>query len=271
MGDALDSVPEDFPPGIQRYPYKGRDDFLAIWDYESCLPDQREFLVTNISKDVFDSVFLYNDEKPFRNSWKEYIIASQLLVFEMAAPQPLHEKPGALLGLGLVNKANGMGNGSLANQLIPLGGTAVLLGRRYKRPDASFRPGYLPNRQYPTVVFETALTESPLKLRRDAHRWVVDSEGQTTAITIRVDREREQMVLRRWVLANGQPVMRNSTTIDHVRGRLRSSNPTAVMTGAPFVIPYQEVYGREPRNASDRDVSWSKRDLERFSLTVWAL
>lgn len=55
---------------IPQYPYNGRDDLLAILDYEFPLhfPNEDFLLFTNVSSDRFQRDFLYSDETKFASS-----------------------------------------------------------------------------------------------------------------------------------------------------------------------------------------------------------
>ncbi|KAJ6119289.1 hypothetical protein N7523_003569 [Penicillium sp. IBT 18751x] len=264
MGDALDSRFEDLFPGIRRYPYKGRDDFETVANHEFTLPDRREyFLVTNLSKDTFEADFLNNDD----NSWKEYFYNLQVLVAKMALPP--HEAACRALGQVIMTAAN---NNKSLDDLILLtqGASHVMLGTSKKCPDESFRPIDFVNRAFPTVVIETALTESDKKLEDDATRWVRDSNGQVTAITIRLERATEHIVLRRWVWANNTAVIKQETTITNGCGNRRGQRPPALITNEPFIIPYRELYGRNAVGSMDQDISVGRRELEEICVQAWA-
>lgn len=127
---------------------------------------------------------------------------------------PPHERAGGSLAFSILTAANtNGGRPSRADWIMTDRTTPILLGTSMKCPDESFRPRYLAARAFPTVVVETALTESDANLEADARRWVTGPNGAVTAITIRLQKETEQIVLRRWVLANGTPVIRQETTI----------------------------------------------------------
>ncbi|KAJ5678405.1 uncharacterized protein N7477_004038 [Penicillium maclennaniae] len=230
MGDTLDSRFEDLFPGIRRYPYKGRDDFVTVINHEFTLPDRREyFLVTNLSKDTFETDFFNNDD----NSWKEYFYNLQLLVAKM--PLPPHEAAGRFLGQAILTAAN-TDRRLDGLMILTQGASHVMLDTSAKCPDESFRPIDLVDRAFPTVVIETALTESGQKLEDDATRWVRASNGQVTAITIRLERATENIVLRRWVWANNTAVIRQETTITNGCGNRRGQRSPALITNEPFFI-----------------------------------
>jgi hypothetical protein len=74
-----------FPPSTHQYPYQGRDDFLAILDYERSLPYSKHetFLVTNINKKTFKRDFHYSDDTLFSRSWKEYLSHLNILLIKI--------------------------------------------------------------------------------------------------------------------------------------------------------------------------------------------
>ncbi|KAJ5121860.1 uncharacterized protein N7443_001967 [Penicillium atrosanguineum] len=270
MGEALDRGLEGFLPGVHRYPYKGKDDFPNVMNYELTLPDRREFfLVTNLSQHTFEADFFNTEDKPFSHSWKEYFYDSQLLVVEML-PRVPHERASRRLSQFIMSVADANAQLSPDNLIIPDGTAAVQLGTSAKCPDESFRPLYFAHQAFPTVIVETAFTESPQKLEQDARRWVTQSNGQVTVITVHLEESTERIVLQRWVLANGSPVRRQETTITNVRGARRNEGASVQITNAPFIIPYQELLARAPRSSNDRDISIDVMALGLLCEQVWA-
>ncbi|KAJ5191405.1 uncharacterized protein N7498_010390 [Penicillium cinerascens] len=262
MSDTVASGVEDFPSSIRRYPYKGKNDLSTIMSYESSLGDQNDmFLITNINKHRFETDFLDTD-----NKFKEYFHSSQLLVIKMASYP--HEIAGRTFAGHVVSEVGLMGT---QNTLRNPGGWCLDLLSSNKCPDESFLPRRLQGRGHPTVVIETARSESASKLKNDAARWLLSSNNEVQAvITIHLDRN-EAITIKRWGRQNGQAVVQEETCIFKEYGSARSARPTPQVTRAPFTIPYADLYLRQAQpSTNERDIQISQEQLLDVADAAWA-
>jgi len=264
----VDSVieSEGLPPNIHHYPYKGRDDYEEIWNYEHSLPDQLEyFLITNIGKAAFEHNFLNNEEHLFRNSWKDYFISTNSLLIRM--PTKAHERAARNFGYYVKKEADLI---SPECRLVLCGSSDIHSDTQVKRPDESFLPRTLQNREDPTVVVEVALSESSTDLQKSAECYLNNSNGVVKVlITIRLQHKQE-MVLRRWCIRNGAPVIDQETIIVKRRRKTRSNQDTLHFTNAPFIIPFQDLYLRQPAPRTDEgDVKLTQNVLTMLVGDTW--
>jgi hypothetical protein len=263
MSDALASGHDDLP-SFRRYPYKGRDDFLAVMDYERSLPNKnRIFLITNINQHQFELDFLNTQDRTFSRVWKEYLFSSQLLSIKMTLRA--HERAGWSLADLIIHAAEQqMGN---PFRLINEQQSDITLNTGIKRGDETLIPLDLEDREYPSVVIEVGLSETlpNLNLNRDVERWVRGSDGGIKAvITIDFKRDRE-MVIRRWCLESNVPVVKQETTV--TRTPITS---TTQITNAPFIVPFDNLYLREvTAGTNEGDIQITNNQLHRLAEDVW--
>ncbi|PYH35920.1 uncharacterized protein BO87DRAFT_374932 [Aspergillus neoniger CBS 115656] len=163
-----------------------------------------------------------------------------------------------------------------------------------KQPDHSFYPSSRPPSfgqlsGWPTLVFETGVSESMAKLRRDATWWFQNSSGDTRIVLIVSIKSRSREVrLEKWQLAPPN-IGRPGTTrqlIDQLRQQpdqmpplvqqpanmqLAFSIQEVVITptsiiGQPLVIPFRAMFDRQPTGA-ERDIVIDNvgfREISRF-------
>jgi len=256
---------EDFPPDIHRYPYKGRDDFLRI--HESFLPNGPEyFLMTNVDKDSFERDFVNTDEGLFIRAWNEYCFSTKSLLIRMPPCEFHASAVGSFTGEVL------MATRELGPKyrLVAYGDRAINIGGKSLAVDGGFVLKSDPNRRVPTVVFEVGLSESGTHMQRKIDFWLTQSNGLIQAVVfIRLRRE-WQVVLQRWGISNGAPAMEQETIIEKIYGRKRSDPSTVQVTNAPFIIPFNKLYLRDPLpNSRERDIHLSQESLELMFTDIW--
>ena len=267
-----DNGENEGPRRIPQHPYNGRDDFLAILDYEFPLPfPKNEFLLfTNISDGQFQRDFLHSDETIFLRSWKEYSSSFQLLLVKMLSPP--HEQAIAVLVQLIIEKAVLQG---LSDELQFLRSQNRRLDLDQdtisKQADDSIVPTAFNNRGSPTITIEVARSESDALLQRDAENWLRGTQGLLSVITILVCRDSHNLELRRWIMQNGAPVVAQEVLVNVRRSRTRKQDHFDV-TGGPFTIPFFHLFLRQPNpNSSEADFHLTAVDLDRLARMTWSL
>lgn len=255
---------DDFPPCIHRYPYKGRDDFLRI--YESYLPNGPVyFLMKNVNKDSFERDFVNTDEDLFIKAWKEYCFSTKSLLIRMPPSAP----HAAAVGFSISFLTMATRELGPEYRVRPFAAGRIDIGGKSLAADGGFMPKSDPQRRVPTVVFEVGVSESGPLMQRKIGFWLTRTDGAIQAvIVIRLKNERE-VVLQRWCISNGAPAMEQETVMEKLYGTT-SELSTIRVTNAPFVIPFEKLYLREPRpNSRERDIHLSQQDLKELLSDIW--
>ncbi|CAP95572.1 Pc21g06750 [Penicillium rubens Wisconsin 54-1255] len=263
---------EGFPPSIHRYPYHGRDDFLAIMDYERSLPYSNKheiFLVTDINKERFECDFRYADETMFSRSWKEYLVHLNILLMKM--PSAPHER--AIQSLQRLITIATLRQG-LVYDIRSEGSKYQKLQSRVKQPDNQIYPARFQSRGYPSIVFEVAKSETGRQLQRDTEKWLFECQNEVlSVITIYIGKRNRTMTLRRSTVENGSLAMKQEVDITVEPGILRSQG-APVISNAPFTIPFSHLLLREPNFWTwprERDLQLTKADLTILAEDTWKL
>jgi hypothetical protein len=265
MSDSLASGHDDLP--LRQYPYKGRDDFLAVMDYEESLPNRSEiFLITNINKDQFELDFLNTHDKIFLHAWKEYDFSSRVLIIKM--PLEPHEKAGRSLAYLIMRIAEQQMGPEFA--ILNKGAYDIRVDGKIKRADETLIPESDMDRTYPAVAVEVGLSQTAASLTESAKHWLTESDGEIRAvITVELSGNCRSITIGRWSLENNDAVMKQATTISKTFGERRSQT-TFQVTGAPFTIPFEDLYLRPAKpNTNEQDIQITDAQLRHLANLIW--
>jgi len=260
---------ENLPLSINRYPYKGPDDFIDILFDEQDLQNE-VFLMTGVTEREFKRDFYHSSERIFYSPPKEYCYETQLLLVETGAALELHN---AILRLNslILSAICPMG---LEDNLIPTRRSGLNLYRSYKRPRDSIEsmdwdlPKCLRQEDYRSCVFEAS--SSATMLHRDAMRWLSATDANIV-ITILTNKERPEITIRRWGSEDGNVVVKQETILRKGRAT-RAHEPIIQVLNAPFIIPLEPLLRRPPRpNSNEGDVKLGKDDLMKVAGRVWRI
>lgn len=149
-----------------------------------------------------------------------------------------------------------------------------------KQPDQCFYPGsrrpvFSQFQGYPTLVVETGVTESLLRLRSDALWWFANSQGDTRMILIMSIRQATQTILMEvWQLAPPGTPRLTRNIIDQFRSNSPLPMPPMVrqpavsqqaycikeliitpttIVGAPLILPFQAIFDH-PSMGNEQDI-----------------
>ncbi|KAJ5392784.1 hypothetical protein N7465_011758 [Penicillium sp. CMV-2018d] len=118
----------------------------------------------------------------------------------------------------------------------------------------------------PTLVVETGVSESLPRLRQDAKKWFVDSDGEVR-IVILITSRAKRIMFEKWQLAppNSPASPQQAYCAQEVEvHQSKVDGEPHVVTGAPLVLPFVTVYDRLP-NTGESDIVLQKRDFERMT------
>jgi hypothetical protein len=264
MSDALASGHDDLP--FNRYPYQGKGDFLNLMDYERSLPNRSSiFLITNINKQQFERQFLNTHDRTFSWMWKEYIYSSRLHFVKM--PLRPHEIAGRSFALLIILTAEQQMGSALG--IVNYGTSDFMLNESIKCANESLIPEILERRlEYPPVVIE--ISESQAKLDYDANSWLIGSDGAVKAvITVHIKGD-QKIMIQRWCLESDVPVVKQETTMTKLfRKTTRSSSTTVQVANAPFTIPFEQLYLREPTpHTNEGDIQITDSQLRKLANNI---
>ena len=146
---------------------------------------------------------------------------------------------------------------------------------RSKEPDISFQPRFTSApRQWPTIVVETAYSESREKVIRDVAFWLNKTQGQVNmAMSIDIKRPSGNITISGW--RAGAQATRNHPDPAPVeiykmkisRGE-KGQGPS--VTGDNLTIPFYDLILRQPhRNTPERDFVFTKEEMLEVAEMAW--
>lgn len=175
---------------------------------------------------------------------------------------------------------------SMASMGIPVGEIVEMGSTRFegrsasKEADASMKP--IPSRRlatdWPTLVFESGLSESLRHLRTDAKWWLTNSSGQVKiVILIDIDSYTQKLHIEQWGMLP-LPASRPSTRATAAANNLVPTrvgeisiiqNIATAGSDVPLVLSFNDMFLRPP-DPAEGDFVFSANDLQNWSSSVWA-
>ena len=182
--------------------------------------------------------------------------------------------------------------------LYPLGTTRFYGRRSSKEPDSAYKPlSRNLETDWPTIVFESGLSESLTRLRHDAQWWLTNSGGDVKiVVVISITPKEKRLRVEKWCLlpaAGHRPATRanpnpNSPVPTRMQEITITQNPAAqpsttaqpsstiqpgpapsyAVTGAPLILEFQNFLLRAPV-PPEGDVIFTAADLSRWADYIW--
>jgi hypothetical protein len=209
---------------------------------------------------------------------------TDLLIIKLM-PSAEHEEAHLLLGQYFFARLTTMG--IPPGGIIPLGSTKFLGRRSSKEGDSAYKPRSRNKKtDWPTIVFESGLSESLSRLRSDAHWWLTHSGGEVKTVVIisirlaQRDIRVEKGILapptgrRRTLRANANANALVPTKVQQIAitpAPATPPNPTQgqyVVTGTPLVLEFDQIFLRPPV-APEGDVIFTATDLSAWAADFW--
>jgi hypothetical protein len=175
-----------------------------------------------------------------------------------------------LVGGRLIKKLCVMGMS--VDELFPLGGTRFHGHNSSKEGDSTFKPYSFRQKatDWPTIVFESGVSQSLPHLRFDARWWLENSGGDVKiAIIISIEPVQSSLQIEKWELApmaEGRPSTRANHPIPTKTQEI-TITPNAV-TGAPLDLEFEKVFLR-PAVPPERDIRFTGQDLSDWAAFFW--
>ena len=169
------------------------------------------------------------------------------------------------------------------NRLKGLGGTTFHGPSSSKEGDTAYRPISRTIGEWPTIVFESGLSEGLARLRVDARWWLINSGGDVKIVLIiSVKPAQKRLLIEKWCLspatnlrvirANSNPNALVPTKMQEVsitRNPANTTQPgTYTVTGRPLVLEFQSLYLRAPV-APEGDIIFTTAILSVWARYFW--
>jgi hypothetical protein len=171
--------------------------------------------------------------------------------------------------------------------LIPLGAKTYVGTNSSKEGDSTYKPMSRSQKDdWPTIIFETGLSESFTGLRRDAQWWLINSGGEVKiVIVISIALAEKSLRIEKWCLFTpprratraypntNAPVpmkMQELTVIqDPFIPPLPGTIPTYTVTGAPLTLEFEKLLLRAPV-LPEGNVILTAADLRAWAGDFWS-
>lgn len=246
-----------------RYEYQNRAHFLSTQQQEldRFHADQSSRCEYIIFTGVDQNTFLKDDLGLLSSLVETYSAALRVILIKMEshAHAVAHERFNFQMAIKLRDM-------SLEWEIRPFGAAHVQGDDRMKRADKSYRPAHFPRdrpRQWPTLVVETAFTESDTKLQEDIPWWLHTTQGSCCVVTISINQRMREIVFEKWV-ASPRPkrMYRTVLTQNDNGGDIRVTNTQ------PLVIGFYELFLTQPA-VNEVDITFNMEDLRAIGEEVW--
>jgi hypothetical protein len=173
-----------------------------------------------------------------------------------------------------------MGTPRLAeDEFHSVGATTFRVNNSSKEADSSYKPrSFRPNKtDWPTIVFESALSESPRHLRLAASWWLTKSGGAVKiVIIISLNRARSIVLMEKWelgpstrLLSFRQPPNNLNKPILQIPTKIQEITIVSnTVTGAPLVLEFDKIFLR-PAVLPETDITFTAQELSTWATGIW--
>jgi hypothetical protein len=207
-----------------------------------------------------------------KNTRMTHYTDTDLLIIKLM-PTGKHEFAHLSFGKKLLVKVLRMGTSD--DELCPFGGTRYRGNTSSKEGDSSYKPSSRENEtDWPTIVFESGLSESLRRLRSDARWWLKNSGGDVKIVVlISIKPADKRLQIEKWELA---PLLNQRATRAHqspntqIPAQIQEITimPNNVITGSPLVLEFQKIFLR-PSVLLESDIIFTAADLSGWADAFW--
>ncbi|KAL5332410.1 hypothetical protein BJX70DRAFT_384225 [Aspergillus crustosus] len=195
-------------------------------------------------------------------------------------PNPAHELTIRSFDLLISLELRAM---NVYHDMRPFGSTTVTAGNWKKEADCCWAPASTNTRL--SFVVEVGFSESARQLALDARGWLeTDSASVKLVVTISIQRESPEIILRRWelvprgygVLTRSSPPSARCTAFL----KLSRTNNTTSITGESYMngttttttqldLSFDKIVDRPPHQPLERDLVIPEQELRCFAENIW--
>ncbi|KAL5341360.1 hypothetical protein BJX70DRAFT_66460 [Aspergillus crustosus] len=262
-------------PSIERYPYQGRSHFLELFEskrkdwFENPAEIPDLFMVTNITKDIFEQTFVpaaeEEDNSPVAR-WISYDPTLELLLIRMGK-SAAHEFAAGAFDTILFEAIEPTGLGR--RQFHGFHSTECKAEEGAKEADRAWMPVRMPagrNRQWPSAVLEVAFSETQSKLQSDVRYWQRAGAGKVHIVfVLRIGRARQREIkIEQWVFEDGRNHRQDLVTVT------RLQNGTTKVHGAPITVEFEKLCLRAPATPREhRAIEINQEKFKYLAAEIW--
>ena len=262
----------DLGPEVERYPYQGIQQFWSIWE-EMALKrrqngardeqDSEWVLFTGVEEGTFARDFLNSHDEIPSESWRSFDRKQHLLLAQMVVPEE-HEVAGSHFTWHLMTALEPMG---MRTKLLS-GSKACRFGNEgARRPDEQYRPIKVPRgwtKDWPTVVLEVAVSETPRKLMGDVKYWLRQADGAVQAVlTMRANRRNSSITIEKWTRGHDKEPSREQFV------SISKDNDNVVVDGVPLIIEFERLFLHTPDSPREKDIKLDRDKLVDIAKAIW--
>lgn len=273
-GEDDDHGPFGLSPDTSQYEYKNNDHFLEIQiqEFDQFEEDRTEsrspyIIFTNISpedwrRDLVDShnsLFLCDSYFPELG----VIIIKMQTKAHIAACEAFHSL--------ILRKLIPMNDLDLKLEYPGAAFCKTDTGTRGKDADRTYRPKIIPkerSREWPTLVLEVEVSETPRKLATDARWWISESNDDVrTVVTISINGMQNKVAFEKWTSSDvtKAPAVAYRTVLFQERDQ-----ETIIATNKdPLVIPLEDLFLRPAEGNVETDIIFGIDDLKKIATDTW--
>jgi len=210
-----------------------------------------------------------------RHTRMTYYADIDLLIVKLM-PSAKHEGAHRSLSDDFVHMVRAMG--VPRSGLYSLGATRFEGHNSSKEPDSAYKPLPMRSREsdWPTIGFESGLSESLGRLRIDAEWWLIESGGQVKiAVLISIRPAPRALCIEKWELGLAEWPMTRAVTSDVQHSRQVPICVQAInidhgtVTGAPLTLEFEKIFLRPPV-LPESNLVFTAQDLTAWANDFWA-
>jgi hypothetical protein len=207
-----------------------------------------------------------------------HYIDTNLLIVKL--PTAEHESAHRNLAKEVVLALGAMRRTLASYEFHSVGATTYHADDSSKEADSAYRPrSFRPNKtDWPTIVFESGVSESLSQLRFDAGWWLRKSGGAVKiVIIISVERAPQTLQIEKWELtpmSGSRPSTRAFSTAVNIPPLLiptKTQEITIVqdtIAGAPLVLEFDKIFLR-PAVPPETDITLTAQELSTWAAGIW--
>jgi hypothetical protein len=165
------------------------------------------------------------------------------------------------------------------DELDSVGATTYYVPGSAKEADSAYRPHFFrPSKiDWPTIVFESGVSESLSQLRLDAEWWLENSNGAVKiVIIISIKRASQSLQIEKWELASisrMRPLTRAFSDAANVPPLIPTKTQEITIdqntvTGAPLVFEFDKIFLR-PAVPPETDIIFTAQVLSTWAARIW--
>lgn len=262
---------------IQRYPYRGRQQFLV--DFEAERHRHRTntsghvsewFLLTGVDNHIFRSEFIDPvDQNTPWTSWDSYDAHLQLLLVRMTK-SPAHGTASMTFHNIFLEAVEPTG---LKRSLKEIGSATHFASLSAKEPDQAWRPHRLPfnrSRDWPSVVVEVAYSETESKLGSSVRFWMRASGGDAKVVlTLRINRQQPKIRIEKWVSSSSSNNNRQRHRLDQSVTISKADSNRIILSNAPLTVEFEDLFLRPASIPRERNIELDAEKLQYLATEIW--